>query len=127
MHVGESEGSWQGSPFPVSVSVGTMTHRTPVAPRGASALAAFALAALAAGQTPITTTAAIEEACRPLDLVENLDAWLPADEVLNFKIEVTLGPVRSLDVGSVRLRSILEPPVVAAAVPASTGSTRAGS
>ena len=56
------------------------------------------------------------------DLVANPHAWLPADEVLTFKIEVTLGPVRSLDVGSVRLRSILEAPVAAAAVAASAGS-----
>ncbi len=29
--------------------------------------------------------------------------WLPRDETLRFKVEVSVGPVRSLDVGSVRL------------------------
>jgi hypothetical protein len=83
---------------------------------------AFAACALAFAQGPTPTAVDAEEACAPVNLVENPRAWLPSDELLSFKIEVTLGPVRHLDVGSVRLRSILEPPVVAAAVPAASGS-----
>lgn len=35
--------------------------------------------------------------------------WLPRDETLRFKLEVTLGPVRGLDVGSVTLTCVQEP------------------
>jgi hypothetical protein len=101
-----------------------MTHPIPIAPRGA--LAAWALSALAFAQGPTPATLDSESAGAAASLVANPRAWLPADELLCFKIEVTLGPVRSLDVGSVRLRSAVEPPLLAAAVPASSGADEDG-
>jgi hypothetical protein len=91
----------------------------PTPPRPRSALAAPAalllsiLPELGAVQTPVEGTAQ-----RPA-LHEDPRSWLPADETLRFKVEVSLGPVRGLDVGQVVLHASLAPGPVANALEAS--------
>lgn len=43
------------------------------------------------------------------NLLHDPRAWLPANESLRFMVEVTLGPVRGLDIGKVTLTSVLAP------------------
>lgn len=53
---------------------------------------------------------ATEAAARMGLLREDPRSWLPVDEALGFKVEVSLGPVRGLDVGSVTLVCAQTPP-----------------
>ena len=73
----------------------------------AIALAALSLHPLR--ETPPQDAAPIEGAATPAR--ENLDprAWLPVKEALRFKVEVTVGPVRGLDVGKVLLECAQSP------------------
>lgn len=61
----------------------------------------LAFALQTAPQSP--SAVAFEAAAKPELLREDPRSWLPLDEALGFKVEVTLGPVRGLDVGSVTL------------------------
>lgn len=53
--------------------------------------------------TQSPSAATIEAAAKVELLREDPRSWLPLDEALHFKVEVTVGPVRGLDVGSVTL------------------------
>lgn len=71
-----------------------------------------------------------KEACHPQEAVpiegsltpeaQAMDprAWMPLGESLRFKVEVTMGPVRGLDVGTVTLECAQAPPAEDEAVPA---------
>ena len=70
-------------------------------------------AALAIVATPLSqgpSPAPADPSADKIDLLrEDPRSWLPSDESLQFKIEVTLGPVRGLDVGTVLLTCVQSP------------------
>jgi len=89
---------------------------------GSGALALLALASLDDPPPAPQNGVAIEGSSRPGLLQQDPRDWLPPDEMLRFGVEVTLGPVRGLDVGSVTMRSVLVPDTGESAVEASAES-----
>jgi hypothetical protein len=81
---------------------------------GRIALAVAALAVTALPQAMSPAAFAAKGAAKPDQLRQDPRSWLPVDESLRFKVEVTLGPVRGLDVGSVTLTCVQTP---ASAIP----------
>jgi len=76
---------------------------------GRSALLASALAIVSSPAPRSQSAVAVEASAKSELLREDPRAWLPLDETLQFKVEVTLGPVRGLDVGNVTLACVQAP------------------
>jgi len=76
----------------------------PVALRVSRTALVVAALAIVSDPSPQTVSAVASQAsAKPELLPQNPRSWLPLHETLQFKVEVSLGPVRGLDVGSVTL------------------------